>query len=296
MKKINITFSIFGFLLLFASCSRDYPLHKKGSDLRFPLSVGNWWQYERVWTFEGIPWVEDTLYSNVHWKIVDRDNLLSKYDTYVLQGIESSEEWQNTEGFDWYTENWEGEDGLFHIAYSGGGPLPPKSLYPYRIRFMDEEFNSPSEVFDYVCGKPERYIKQGALIVIDTFVLDTLIVIDTFIIDIDTTIRVPPRKVLVYPLWVGKEWVAFDDVWLQKRKVVGVETITTPAGDFLCYKIQVYADMWDEDAVWYDWFSGEGLVKRYFWWRGAATDPDGNIIGTFESTDIRLLQDYSVRY
>ncbi|OYD17633.1 hypothetical protein CH333_00095 [candidate division WOR-3 bacterium JGI_Cruoil_03_44_89] len=287
MKKTRTTYIIFtlGFLLLFVSCSRDYPLHEK--DIRFPLYVGNWWCYERVLTFEGVdlPWIEDTLRFFSHWKIMNRDIIGSqKYEAYLLKSEEYPKGGRRGTSLEWYTEKWEGEDGLFDIAYSGcSGGLPPKSLRSYKIRFMDKEFDSPDGVFDYVRGM--GYAKG------DTFIIDTAV-----IYIIDTTIRIPPRKVLVYPLWVGKDWVAFKDVWLQKRKVVGIETITTPAGTFPCYKIQVYGDIWDEDAVWYDWFSNEGLIKRYFWFRGEAVDENGNPIGIVESTDIQLLESYSVKY
>lgn len=271
MRKIGIIYSVIslGFLCLFVSCSRDYPIHEE--DRLFPLSVRNEWQYEREWTLEIFPSQKDlTRTTRIFWKIIDRDRLRGRYNTHILQEIEVSEERETWVSFNWYAEDWEGQEGLYHIAYARAGPRPPKLTSPYKIKFAGKEFNSPEEIFDYVRGI--RCVKS------------------------DTIIRIPPRKVFVYPLYIGKEWVAFDDIWLQTRRVIGMETITTPAGEFLCYKIQVSGEMWDENAVWYDWFSKEGLVKRYFWWRGEARDEHGDIIGTIESTDIRLLVDYSVRY
>ncbi|MCK4595863.1 hypothetical protein KAT73_03700 [candidate division WOR-3 bacterium] len=58
----------------------------------------------------------------------------------------------------------------------------------------------------------------------------------------------------------------------------------------------MYGDIWDEDAVWYDWFSNEGLVKRYFWFRSDAVDPSGNFIGTYKFTCIQSLENYYVAY
>ncbi|MCK4595862.1 hypothetical protein KAT73_03695 [candidate division WOR-3 bacterium] len=201
MKNLSILFNIFGFLLLFASCSRDYPLHEK--DTQFPLSVGNWWQYEEVWIIEDVKPIKDDINHNgtVHWKIIDRDAVgRERYDTYVLECNDYSEWSEPYYSFNWYSESWEGESGLFHIAHWGVGTSCPKLFLPYKIKFMKREFNSPDEVFDYIRGF--IYTKE------------------------DTSLRVPPRKVLVYPLWFGKEWVVFDDAWLQERRVVDMETIS----------------------------------------------------------------------
>lgn len=254
-------------------CSRDYPIFEQ-KDVKFPLSIGNWWKLSRKWKMvfnpPVSPWGDSiVLYYSIHWEIVDKDNLCG-YQSYVLQ----NEYYEENEGYfytlDWYTDFWGGRHGLYHIAYSGVGGLPIKFLTVpgYKFKFAGRTFNSPHEILLWIQGLEP--CKE------------------------DTTLRIPPRKVLVYPLKIGKEWIAFDDPWLQTRKVVGRETIITPEGTFLCYKIEVVGEVWKDYMVWYDWFSNKGLIKRYIWFTGYMTDEHGNIIGTLESTDIYLLEGYFI--
>ena len=119
---------------------------------------------------------------------------------------------------------WERSHGLYHIGYTvGRGLLLPKLTQGYRLRFAGQEFTSWEEIFTWASGWD--LTKQ------------------------DTIVRIPPRKVLEYPLEIGKHWVAFDDVWLQTRRVIDKELVTTRAGIFSCYKIEVVGEMWNRTST-----------------------------------------------
>jgi len=259
-------------ILLLLSCSRDYPIFEpKGG--RFPLDVGNWWKLSREsrWVFRpGIAPYGDSmvLRGSIYWEITEK-SVLSGYESYVLRNEFSEEGGSTFVALEWYTDSWNGWDGLFHIAYAGFSALPPKVLPGYRFMSGGREFGSIYELSLWICGME---LSQA-----------------------DTVLRIPPRKVLVYPLVVGKEWVAFDDVWLQMREVVDVENLTTPAGGFTCWKVRVSGEMLDlYDMIWFDWYADRGLVKRYFWDEDFIIDPFGNPIGTYEYTSVTILEDYRV--
>ncbi|MCK4306657.1 hypothetical protein KAW50_00355 [candidate division WOR-3 bacterium] len=262
---LSVALVCFLFLL---SCSRDYPILKE-MNVRFPLSSGNWWVLSREWKIVFNPPSQESRFSrdSIHWEIVDKD-IFHSYSSYVLKNELYEERGRYFYSLDWYTDNWNGNDGLYNIGYwnAGGGLAPAKSKY--KLLFRGKEFNSPEEIFEWVQGFKSC---KG-----------------------DTHVRIPPRKVLEYPLAIGKEWVSFDDAWLQTRKVVDKETVTTPAGSFSCYKIEIIGEVWKDGGIWYDWFSNEGLVKRYFWFKGIWVDENGEVRGTWESTDIYLLEDFSV--
>lgn len=259
--------------LLTLHCSRDYPLFEK-SHGRFPLSVGNEWWLSEEWKVESSPGSRpglENLWSrrcSIHWTIAGRETLAG-HRSYVMKKELHYEE-DNVKGYllDWYTDSWGVSQGLYHIGTIGGGRHPAKLPYRHRLKFAGEAFGSFQEIFDWVSG--HGLLKQ------------------------DPTIRIPPRRVLEYPLEVGKEWIAFDDGWLQTRKVVDTEPITTKAGTFFCSKIKVIGEIWKDSMVWYDWFSDEGLVKRYIWATGEYTGPWGNPDGTWVLTDVYLLEDYSI--
>lgn len=263
--------------ICFLNCSRDYPLFEKPNG-RFPLRVGNEWWLRREWKIEfhnghplGFedPWVER--YS-IHWEIVDRD-ILEGYKSWVLK----NEWYKYGEGGDssfyWYTDSWEGTPGLYNIGYTrGGGPQPPKLPRGYRLNFAGEEFSSWDELSDWLSSG--QLVKK------------------------DTVVKIPPEVILEYPLEVGKEWIAIEGLFGPvKRRVVGRETVITKAGNFYCYKVEVTLDYepWQYSMIQYDWFSDEGLVKRYIWFTGEWTDPWGNPAGTFEITDVYLLDNYSTK-
>jgi hypothetical protein len=52
--------------------------------------------------------------------------------------------------------------------------------------------------------------------------------------------ELPPVQALKYPLTIGEQWTYRQPYqpWHIDKKVVAKETITVPAGSFICLKIQ----------------------------------------------------------
>ncbi len=82
------------------------------------------------------------------------------------------------------------------------------------------------------------------------------------------SIRFSETKSVVYalPFAINKEWQCFPDGWIfhRKKKVENIETISTPAGTFSCFKIHTSLTSPDflPGDLWYDFVSREGLVLR----------------------------------
>jgi hypothetical protein len=98
--------------------------------------------------------------------------------------------------------------------------------------------------------------------------------------------RNDPRIVYQFPLVLGKQWISFRSPFLQKREVLGIETMSVRAGTFVCMKIRSTIDTtWSYD----DYVAPQGLVLRTLSWTVPVTTkeaPDGN--GTFYTISERM--------
>ncbi len=75
--------------------------------------------------------------------------------------------------------------------------------------------------------------------------------------------------ILPFPLEIGTSWQR-DGVTFE---VLGVETVSVPAGSFDAFKIGYVGE---DDAEFYEWYAdGVGLVKYYFGGVGTIVDTDG---------------------
>lgn len=77
----------------------------------------------------------------------------------------------------------------------------------------------------------------------------------------------PPVKVLKYPLSVNTEWTLINYGTTRiSKKYTGFETVSLPAGNFHCLKIQrnVYynSSAPDTNYFYFDYFAKEGMIKR----------------------------------
>ncbi len=275
ISSYDILFSMRNFLfllLLLLGCSRDYPIFSPHPGYIFPLAVGNQWNYIETFTLTNYPEQGDTFFSSdtIHWEIKGR-KVIRRWNTYILQ----EDEYYFTQ----YYANL--EDGFYQIAYSISNP--PHSYNPYKgkykIRFKERTFNNIKELEIWIMNLG-NFSKR-----------DTLPLLDSLIHDI--------RKMLSYPPEVGDEWTFFNSPWYAVREIIDIEEVITETENFLCWKTRTLYDIdndgiLDSDIYWDEYYSDEGIIKRYFWLLIDIIDKNGVKVGEGEVEDILLLKDYNI--
>lgn len=106
----------------------------------------------------------------------------------------------------------------------------------------------------------------------------------------DTTIaREDPRIVLKYPLKKGLSWDAFRIPFLQKREIVGIETIQAIGRDNTSARIRTSSPEMAPGLEWDDWVSPIGLVRRFIKVTLEMTDENMNPLGRFTHSETLVL-------
>lgn len=92
----------------------------------------------------------------------------------------------------------------------------------------------------------------------------------------------PKRAVYVMPMYAGREWRGYPaGHWFtQIRRIESVQTITTQAGSFPCYKIRtsINSSQFSPDEIWYDYVAKDGIILRTLdaeWNLSTEVHPDG---------------------
>ncbi|TES92871.1 MAG: hypothetical protein E3J87_03845 [Candidatus Cloacimonadota bacterium] len=276
ISSYDILFSMRNFLfllLLLLSCSRDYPIFSPHPGYFFPLAVGNQWNYIQTSTITNYPEQGDTFLfpsDTIHWEIKGR-KVIRRWNTYILQ----EDEYYFTQ----YYANL--EDGFYQLAYSISNSTHSYNPYKgkYKIRFKERTFNNIKELEIWIMNLG-NFSKR-----------DTLPLLDSLIHDI--------RKMLSYPPEVGDEWTFFNYPWYAVREIIDIEEVETETGNFLCWKTRTLYDIdndgiLDSDIYWDEYYSDEGIIKRYFWLLIDIIDKNGVKVGEGEVEDILLLKDYNI--
>ncbi len=105
-----------------------------------------------------------------------------------------------------------------------------------------------------------------------------------------------PVLLLAYPLRLRDSWrYRENDAFRIHRRVTGIDTVNTPAGQYVCAVIEYLYDFdsdgqWEEDFQLVDYIAEIGLVKRELkvlneLWTGDS----GETLGTINSIEIALL-------
>lgn len=72
----------------------------------------------------------------------------------------------------------------------------------------------------------------------------------------------PPRKVLSYPLKTGQRWIELIDPWYRERFINKTQTLSTSAGTFNCFVVEIDWDMMPK-FIFNDYIANEyGLIYR----------------------------------
>ena len=216
----------------------------------YPLAVGNSWEYSRIQAFVNLesdticPFPgPETLFSTASVQVIKKDTLLDSIPAFQLYKTIQDPSFSFTAVT--YFNNL--EDGLYFYAYNWPIVIPPlqissaKSLY-----FKGRHFADPRELFLWLeAGKFPSSLTPDSL-----------------------TYYLPPRKSIQYPLRVNSQWTYTQegDPWRTDKKIVGFGLLTTPAGNFNCYKIQWLYDLdddgeWDTDIEFFEFLSEIGIVK-----------------------------------
>ncbi|MBN2858399.1 MAG: hypothetical protein JXN63_08355 [Candidatus Delongbacteria bacterium] len=252
---------------------------------KFPLSVGNKWDYNRtvklMYKPDSTAVGMNTAYTDSTIELSDifsealKDTVLE--DTISVIMVKSIEIPVNGKqdiegGTDFYRNK---EDGFYEYIHS---TLKQSEYNPKtKILYKNKQYNSLEELKD-VLGL--------------TMIRDIAKQKDMF----------REYKSIEYPIEIGNEWDAgsIANTFTKIKKVIGREIIEFSEDEFEVYKIQTFWD-WDEDGVWEEdvksvlYLSKYGFVKtRFELWNLAHTDEFNNIIDYFDVLEEEVLTDYDV--
>ena len=242
----------------------------------FPTQVGNSWEYRR--TFQVVVYdtvnndtIEYLLIDSLHEEFEDIDTLAG-WECYRLhrilfeQGDTFPETW-------WYAHP---DTALLWIAYLYSNESRNSTeLKNNNIKFWigEKSFDSPQALAQYLyCIKYTKFLP----------------------LNLDTAYWLPPKKLFIFPLDVGKYWVAMTDPWLEEREIIAEDSVTVPAGTFFTLRMEITSEWMGEVDLWYKWITEEGIIKDTMYTRGIATDTLGNIIGYYDADDIYELLDFQI--
>lgn len=227
---------------------------------RFPTEVGNSWDYKRTFyiviydTADGHIIEEDLYIDSLHCEFLRIDTLRGwECDKYSSQLFEDGNTYSDTV---WYAHP---DTAFLEIAYTPpthAGP-PWKASGKLRLKFGERYFNSIDELKLYLYQmRKSRFANTSS----------------------DTTFWDPPKKLFIFPLMVGKQWISMMDPWKEEREVAAEEVVQVPAGDFSTLRIDIRPDV--EGLLLYQWISEQGVIKDSADFDTAlAIDEFGEVIG-----------------
>ncbi len=297
MRILNTVICLLVIILFIPACDLLDISGDGQKNLTYPLREGNVWEYERefgVYNFRSSENPDSVIESEemfIHAKSTVRSNGMVTLDMFAdIPGavieLEQAyiEDWDSFELTSWnyYTQT---GDGLYMVGYksASGAPAMPKITAEgnnrnngFYILFDGKYFPSLRAVSEYVEFMVQsHYDDPGDFIIEDT-----------------------PPKVLPRYMNTGAQWTyrSKGNPWRVDKRVLGKEIIEVPAGQFDCYKVQWLVDLsdtgeWNEELIFYDYFSDDGLIKREFyfkdnpWIQTHSPDP----IGYFDGHDISVL-------
>jgi hypothetical protein len=229
----------------------------------YPLAIGNRWEYTgKSFSFNFQPdtisdfWLFDTAYLTSTIEITGIQPLPDSVYIHVFH--ETLVEQTLMHGDTFYTDHYFGETekGFFYHGYSGsaGVGAAPLKLRPHGlIHFKGRVFNSIDELLALVEDGVEAFQKRYKT----------------------TMYEDGPLTSLQYPLTVGSQWTYRHqgDPWRIDKRVQDTHQVKVPAGRFECFEIQWLYDMdedgqWDDDIIFFDYYSDVGLVKRSILFKG----------------------------
>ncbi|MCK4322297.1 hypothetical protein KAX08_07255 [candidate division WOR-3 bacterium] len=255
----------------------SYSCQKKHEPLiieRFPTDVGNSWEYQRTQYIVVYDTVNNDTLENCYSGSFNEEfvgiDTMAGWECYRLQHIDFSQ-YDTVPEVYWYAHP---DTALLKIAYmkESKSRVIEESKFNLKYRLGDMYFDSPRDIIEYI-----RYFRYFQMPLLRA----------------DTSYYVPPMKLFIYPLEVGRRWVVFRYPWIEEREVIGVQSIITPAGIFPTLKIKVI-NLYIE--VWFKWIAKEGLMKDSLYFRGEAIGGDGLVYGYYDVYDLYEIVDFELEY
>lgn len=242
---------------------------------RYPLKVGNTWEYHR--TFYTI--VYDTVNHDTM-EYLFNDSLFERVDGYNNMKGHSCSRLSHIlfEEGDTFEETWwfaHPDTALLWIAYINNHKQKPIARSAETIRFKtgDHVCNSPRELASYL--NTRRYSMLSSP-------------------PVDTIYWTIPKKLFIFPLQIDKSWVAMTDPWYEIRDILAEEKVSVPAGDFFTLKTKLNATWMEDTDIWRIWLGPQGIIKDSMHVVSEAYDNVGNTIGYCVSDDIYELTNLNV--
>jgi hypothetical protein len=285
MRKV-----IFAPLLLFCfqfiNCEQSKnPIGNLYSDFIYPIEIGNSWEYDRTFilfnfrpdSIKHLISMSDTFKTYSSTEIRNKEMLKDSMLTY--QFIESMVEDTATFTGEYYYSNQ--ADGLYLYAYEGASHTLPKSGVSNKIIFRGLYFNQVQEITNYLTS-----FDYGRILFVDSLNYEN-----------------PPLQIIKYPLKEGLQWTLREtgNPFRLDRIILSEEIIQVSVGEFDCIKIQNLYDLngdnnWDEDIMYTDYLSNEGLIKRVIYIKDLKlTDFSGQVIGEFDTIDESILKSFILK-
>jgi hypothetical protein len=279
IKKYTLVKVLVGMfcILLVLNCTKDDD--EFDMDFKFPLKVGNSWNYDYYVTINYDSMAEangcnDSIYYyKQNLDIISYEKIT--HDSIPVYNFYSSDE-KSDECFTNSYYNNSGDSLICYGYYHAGTGLDPKETNKkLNFIFAGRKFDNPKDILSWIEeGLPNQVYSK------------------------EDSIYYDPVTVFKYPFELCNEWVYRQYYpFRMTKKVSGREYIDTEAGSFNCWKVEyVYYDSLFENVSYYDHISEIGMVKRT-WDELAATaiDEFNNILGTFTFKGERILTDYTVK-
>jgi len=279
LKSIMKNIIVVVILIVATGCSEKE--NETISDFRYPLSVGNYWDYEIIYHLDydstaNAKGLKDTLgrgYLNT--QIVSNEIIFDSIDVYNFKNVDRL--YNNIVFIDNDFIN-EKEDSLICYGHSSSNNKTLRQLNilkKNKVIFNGIRFNDIIEVFDYIKAKTNKISKSK-----------------------NDTIYYSIFKEYEYPLEEGKEWLYNKGYFYStNKKILNSEIVTVPAGKFNCWKIEhIDSELYMADEKeFYDYVSEDGLVRRYIKVVNmTVVDQTGSILGSVTTTQDQKLIEYYV--
>ncbi len=276
------------FLIGFISGCKDKNENQLNNEVftKYPVAAGNYWEYEKIMTTSSgnsIPNLPDQVKTHHHVEVLGH---------YTLPVPDSLQTWEfieyvtnSDEHVYWVKTYFTNDDTgfLYHANIGGSVATPVKNNHLYKWNKLI--FSSIEELEAYVTGE---MVNPGY----NNNKSDTVPGGD------EMYFEHPPVKSLVYPMNKNSEWIYREQsiAGTMIKNVVGEEWVSTQAGTFWCYKVQlIYSNASQTNIMRYDYISSKGLVKQQVDIKDVAImDQEGNIIGVFDIHDEFRLTDYYI--